>query len=251
MNHDASFQEQSSASGPLSIILITGASRGIGQACAVALAAPGRALALTSRREEDLVETQALCQARGARAERFACDLSNMESIDDLVDEVKARLGGPIHALINNAGIWIEQNIETGPLALWEEALDVNLKAPMRLTRRALEGMLEGGSIIFIGSAASKRSYANGSNYCAAKHGLLGFANALFEDVRERGVKVCSVLPGVVDTDMHASDPLMDHAKMIQPEDVAAAVVFAMNTPAHVCPVEIALQPQRAPKRRS
>ena len=232
------------------VIVITGASRGIGRACALALAAPGVSLALVARSEAALEEVKALCQAKGAQAQGFGCDLAEMDAIDALCEKVKSHFAAPIHTLVNNAGIWIEKPFEQGDLGAWEEALDVNLKAPMRLTRRALDGMPEGGAVIFIGSLASRKTYPGGSNYCAAKHGLLAFAQALFEDVRERGVKVCSVLPGVVDTDMHASDAAMDHAKMIQPQDVAAAVAFALAAPSHVCPIEIALQPQRLPKRR-
>lgn len=231
-------------------ILITGASRGIGKACALALAAPGVTLALTASDCSGMREVADACEAKGAGVMRFGFDLADVDGIKERVAEIQ-ELCGPIHTLINNAGIWIESPFTEGAMDAWERALDVNLKAVMRLTRHALEGMPEGGAVIFIGSAASKRAYAGGANYCAAKFGLLGFAGALFEDIRERGIKVCSILPGVVNTDMHASDASFDQEKMIQPEDVAAAVAYALGAPGNLCPTEISLQPQRYPKRRA
>lgn len=230
-------------------IAITGASRGIGRACAEALAAKGVVLALMASSEEQLKETAAACAAKGATVHCFGFDLSKIDEIAARMAEVKARCGA-IKALVNNAGIWIEKPFADGDMDAWDLALDVNLKAAMRLTRHALDGMAEGGAVVFIASTASRKTYAGGSNYCAAKHGIMGFAGALFEDVRERGIKVCSILPGVVNTDMHAADPAMDKEKLIQPSDVAAAVAFVLSSPPNVCPTEIALQPQRYPKRK-
>lgn len=237
------------ATGP-GAILISGASRGVGRACAEELAAPGVDLALMATSLAALSETIAACEAKGARAVGFECDLSNMRQIDAAARKIKACFGS-VSALVNNAGVWLEAPFEKGSMEAWESALDVNLKGAMRLTRRALEMAPDGSAIIFIGSTASRKVYAGGANYCAAKHGLLGFAGALFEDCRERGIKVCSILPGVINTDMHAKDPLMDKAKMIQPEDVARAARFVLDFPANACPTEISLQPQRAPKKRA
>lgn len=231
------------------VIVITGASRGIGRACALALAEKGASLALMARSVEALEAVAAECEAQGAQTLSLGLDLSEMGAIDQAMSQVIERFGR-VDALVNNAGIWDERPFEQGDMEAWERALDVNLKAPIRLTRRALERMPDGGAVIFIGSTASKRAYAKGTNYCAAKRGLLAFAEALFEDCRERGVRVCSILPGVVDTDMHANDAAMDQAKMIQPEDVASAARFAISAPSRVCVSEICIQPQRAPKRR-
>lgn len=229
-------------------VLITGASRGIGRACAVALAAPGTTLALMAREASHLDGTARDCEARGAVVHRFELDLSDVAAIGSVMARVHA-VCGPLTALVNNAGIWIERPFTDGPMDLWDAALDVNLKAVMHLTRHALDGMLNEGAIVFIASTASRRAYPGGANYCAAKHGLMGFAGALFEDVRERGIKVCSVLPGVVATDMHADDPALDPERMLRAEDVAHAVRYMIESPSHVCPTEIVLQPQRYPKR--
>lgn len=231
-------------------IAITGARSGIGAAIASTLAKPGAVLALVGRDEGSLQATAETCRARGAAAECFAADLSRSAELTALVSRIQEACG-PIHTLINNAGLFLEASILDGDMEAWDRALDVNLKAAIHLTRHALPTMPEGGAVVFIASSASRKAYAGGTNYCAAKFGLLGFAGALFEDVRERGIKVCSILPGIVDTGMHEGDSTLDPAKMIQPEDVAAAVAFALSMPARTCPTEIALQPQRAPKIRA
>jgi NADP-dependent 3-hydroxy acid dehydrogenase YdfG len=233
---------------PPRTILITGASRGIGAAIAIALANPGTVLALTGRDETALQVVADACRDRGAAARCFPADLSKAWRLPGLVSSIR-ELCGPVHTLINSAGIFLEASILEGDMDAWDQALDVNLKASIHLTRHVLTEMPAGGAVVFIASFASRKAYAGGSNYCAAKFGLLGFAGSLFEDVRERGIKVCSILPGLVNTQMHAGDEDLDPAKMIQPEDVAQAVTFALSMPVHVCPTEITLQPQHTPRR--
>lgn len=231
-------------------IIITGASRGIGAAIAEKLAAPGIHLALLARTESALDDIAKRCEALGATVAKIPADLSDMEHVRRAWSAIDA-LGGGAACLVNNAGIWDERNIATGGWESWEKALDANLKAPMLLTTLALSKMTEGSSVAFIGSAASRRAYAGGTNYCAGKFGLLGFAGALFEDVRERGIKVFSILPGQVDTDMHKGEAGIDPSKLIAPSDIAEALAYALQTPARVCPVEIMLAPQRNPKSRT
>lgn len=230
-------------------ILITGASRGIGQACAIQLASPNTNLVLLARTSEDLENTAKLCEKKGAKVFKIALELSNISQIQKTFQHIYT-LVPHIDILINNAGIWIEESFETGDMNLWDQALDVNLKSVIHVTRYVLEKMPENGAIIFIGSTASKRTYANGTNYCAAKYGLLGFSGALFEDIREKGIKVSSIFPGVVNTDMHKYDEKLVKEKMIQPEDIAQSVQFILNTPNNICPTEIVIQPQKNPKNK-
>jgi NADP-dependent 3-hydroxy acid dehydrogenase YdfG len=230
-------------------VVITGASRGIGKECAIKLAQPKTTLILMARKKEDLDSVAKECIQLGANTYCLSIDILK-GNLKEVISDVKTQFGN-IDILINNAGIWIEKpftSCTSSDMDAWDDALDVNLKSAIHLTRYCLDGMPEGGSIIFIGSTASRKSYAGGTNYCAAKFGLLGFANSLFEDIRERGIKVCSILPGVVNTDMHKDDPSFTPEKMIQPQDVAATVQFVLSTPANMCPTEITLMPQKNPK---
>lgn len=233
------------------IIVITGASRGIGKACALKLANHNSVLVLMARKIEELNHVAHMCEDLGAVVETISVDLIDVVSLkkqtEDIINKYKK-----IDVLINNAGIWDEQPFEQGDMDKWDFALDVNLKSAIHLTRYCLEGMkndVDNKAIIFIGSTASKRTYAGGTNYCAAKFGLLGFANSLFEDIREQGIKVSNILPGLVNTDMHKDDPKLEPEKMIQPEDIAKTVEFVLNMPNNVCPLEITLLPQKNPKK--
>lgn len=228
------------------VVVITGASRGIGKECALKLAQVGTTLILMARKKEDLDVVAKECLALGATSHCLSIDILK-DNLKEAISNIKSQFGH-IDILINNAGVWIEKPFESGDMETWDDALDVNLKSAIHLTRYCLDGMPEGGSIIFVGSTASRKSYAGGTNYCAAKFGLLGFANSLFEDIRERGIKVCSILPGVVNTDMHKNDPSFTPEKMIQPEDVATTVQFVLSTPSNMCPTEITLMPQKNPK---
>ena len=234
----------------MKVIVITGASRGIGRACALALAQKNTHLVLIGQESaQNLSWVTKKCTERGATVQPVAINLSNTEDIENKITQVKRELGH-IDALINNAGIWHEAPFEKGDLDFWDNALDVNLKGAIHMTRHCLGAMHEGSAVIFIASIASRKTYAGGTNYCAAKFGLLGFAGSLFEDIREKGIKVCSILPGVVNTDMHKDDPKLEESKMIQPEDVAQTVAFVLSMPGNVCPTEITLMPQKNPKTR-
>ena len=131
----------------------------------------------------------------------------------------------------------------------WDAILDVDLRAPMRLAALALPHLVQSqGVVVFIGSIAAKMGMAGSGVYCAAKHGLAGFAEALFEEVREQGVRVVSVHPGFVATDM-VGGPGLDADLMIQPGDIAELVACAVALPETACAVELVGRPQRSPYR--
>lgn len=230
------------------IIVITGASKGIGRACALALSNNHSTIILIARDEKNLNLVATECHNLGAKTKVIALDLVDTSQVKKAVEQIIAEFG-KIDVLINNAGIWDEQPFEEGDMEKWDAALDVNLKTPIHLSRYCLAAMPKTGAIIFIGSTSSKKSYAGGTNYCAAKFGLLGFANSLFEDIREKGIKVSTILPGLVNTSMHEGDNKLDSSKMIQAEDVAKTVEFILSMPSNVCPLEISLQPQQNPRK--
>lgn len=230
------------------VYLVTGASRGIGKECAIKVASPNSIMILLASKKENCVETEVACMEKGASVFSYGIDLADTRAIKTLISQIKEEHGS-IDVLVNNAGLWDERPFLDGDMDEWDRILDVNLKSCIHMTRYCVEGMKEGGAVVFIASMASKKVYANGTNYCATKWGLLGFAGALFEDVRERGIKVSSILPGVVNTDMHKGDPKLDEYKMIKPEDVAHTLSFILSMSATSCTTEITILPQRNPKR--
>jgi NAD(P)-dependent dehydrogenase (short-subunit alcohol dehydrogenase family) len=105
-------------------------------------------------------------------------------------------------------------------------------------------------AIINIASISGKMSFGGAAVYAASKHALVGFTGSLYEDVREAGIKVCAICPGFVNTGMASRNPDLDPSRMIQPEDVARAVLFVACFPETGCPTEIVIRPQRSPYRR-
>lgn len=225
--------------------LVTGASSGMGRGIALALARSGVDCALIGRDEGRLASTADECRAAGATAFPIACDVGRMEEIESAVQRAVKNLGG-LDFLINAAGIHKSGKAQDVNLADWDSMLDVNFRAIYHLTRHALPEIIRspGGAVISIGSITV--AYSGGGMAAASKRALAGFAEALFEDVREHGTKVCTIHPGYVNTPLVRSDRL-DRDRMIQPENIAATVLFVLQMPGTACPTEITIRPQRSP----
>jgi len=204
--------------------LVTGATGGLGQAIARALARRGAHVLLTARRAEVL---EALAAELGGRA--LACDLSDRGALATLVEEA-----GPVDVLVANAGIPGSGAIDSFTVEEIDRALDVNLRAPMVLARLMCEGMAErgGGQIVFVSSLNGKAGSAGASVYAATKFGLRGFAQSLREDLRPRGVGVSTVFPGFIrDAGMFADSGarLPSYVRTKTADDVGNAVVRAIE----------------------
>jgi short-subunit dehydrogenase len=204
--------------------LVTGASGGLGQAIARALAARGAQVVLTARRAEIL---ESLAAETGGRA--VACDLSDRAAVERLVADA-----GPVDVLVANAGIPGSGRLGSFAVEEIDRAIDVNLRAPMVLARLMSEDMAArgGGHIVFVSSLSGKAATVGSSVYSATKFGLRGFAMGLREDLRPRGVGVSTVFPGFIrDAGMFhdAGTKLPPYVGTKTPEDVAAAVVRAIE----------------------
>jgi len=205
-------------------VLVTGATGGLGDAIARALAARGASLVVTGRRTEPL---EALAAATGARA--VACDLADREAVDRLIAEA-----GDVDALVANAGVPGGGPILNVSVEQIDHALEVNLRAPMVLARRLAEGMVGRGEghVVFVSSLSGKAGTAGASVYAATKFGLRGFAQGLGEDLHPRGVGVSTVFPGFIrDAGMfHRSGAkLPPYVRTKRPDDVGRAVVSAIE----------------------
>lgn len=208
----------------MSTILITGASRGIGAACARRFARDGHRMALLARPSADLTSLASRLDALAVE-----CDLADEHQIRAALERVDRSLG-PVDVLVNNAGIVHRHDVVGHPTADWDRVMAVNLRAPFLLARGVLPGMLarRSGRILNISSISATSGTPGLAAYCASKAGLLGFTRALSQEVKAAGVVVVAVAPGSVDTDMLVGSGFTPD---MSPEDVADVVAFLATAP--------------------
>lgn len=232
---------------------ITGAGRGMGRAIALMLAREGCDVALVARNAGELNDTAQQCEALGVRALSMAFDLADMPALADAIDNT-TRIFGKLNVLVNNAGMHQFASSVDADLDIWDALLNVNLRAVMHATRLSLPHIIAGtqqgqrGAVIFMSSLGGKFSAPTNAGYAATKHALTGFAGSVFEDVRDRNVKVCALYPGWTNTGMRAD--WLEAGELIQPDDIAEAVRFVISSPPTVCPTEIVLHPQSSKAAR-
>ena len=216
--------------------LVTGASGGIGAAIARALHAQGASVALSGTRRDAL---DALAAELGERAHVCPADLRDAAEPDQLIEAAEAA-AGPLHILVNNAGMTRDMLAMRMRDADWQAVLDVDLSAPFRLARATLRGMVRrrAGRIVNISSIVGVTGNAGQSNYAAAKAGLIGMTKALAQEVASRGITVNAVAPGFIVTAMTEALNDAQRTKLAdsiplgrlgQPEDVAAAVTYLVS----------------------
>ncbi|KAK9765646.1 hypothetical protein K7432_005844 [Basidiobolus ranarum] len=233
--------------------VISGASAGIGQNIAVALSREGCRVALLARRENLLQDIKKECSDAGAEEViAIRCDVSSDEEVHAAVAQVKSKFG-QVNILVNNAGVGGGGNMLTSKWEDIDRALMINLRGLMLVTHSFLPLMKDTGRghIINIGSVAGKQTMGGASDYCASKHGVVGFSKSLFEDVRELNIKVNVVNPGYIRTPMTESTKNVDPEKFIQPDDIAETILFLCKFPKTGCPVELEIRPQFSPYVKS
>src|SRR5437588_1160397 len=211
-----------------SVVAITGGGRGIGRATAAALIAEGARVAIGDI-EAQLAERTAEELGRGTIG--LPLDVTDRDSFSVFLDEVENRLG-PLDVLINNAGIMPLGRFVEETDATAQRMIDVNLVGLIYGSKLALERFLprRRGHLVQIASAAGKMGFAGGVTYCATKHAVVGLSEALRAELRDTGVEISVVMPVVVNTELGSGLPETRGIKSVQPEDVAAAIVEALQT---------------------
>lgn len=218
------------------IALVTGASRGIGQAIALELGRRGAVVIGTATTADGAERIGAALRENGIRGDGMALDVTDPNSIEALLAAVEKAYGSPT-ILVNNAGITRDNLLMRMKDEEWNAIIDTNLTSVYRLSKACIRGMMKArkGRIINIASVVGAIGNAGQTNYAAAKAGIIGFSKSLAKEVGSRGITVNTVAPGFIDTDMTRALPEAQRAALLQhipldrlgsPEDVAHAVAF-------------------------
>jgi len=230
---------------PGQVAVVTGAGRGIGKAVALAFAREGAAVVLASRTGSELDAVAAEARGVGGRALVVPTDVTQEPSVARLVDRTLAKFGR-LDILITAAGAAAFGPVADSKLEEWEQMMGVNLKGVYLTCRAVLAPMIRQrrGTIINVVSVAARRPIAGCAVYAASKHGVLGFTRVLAEEMRAHGVRVGAICPGAVNTPLWDSIPNPpDRARMLAPEDVAAAAVLMASLPARASLEDLTILP--------
>ena len=237
------------------VALVTGASSGIGWATAVALGAAGADVAIAARRADRLEELHKQLVEGGVRASALDLDVASEEAcraaVQDCVDEF-----GALDVLVNNAGVMLLGPVHGSDIADWRRMLDVNLWGLLVCTHTALPLIAQsgGGDIVNVSSVAGRRADAGAAVYNLTKFGVHAFSEALRQEALHAGVRVTVVAPGFVETELqgHNTNPVVVQAmtrareqigEVLEPEDIADAIAYAVTRPPHVCLNEVVVRP--------
>lgn len=213
------------------VALITGASRGIGKAIATDMAMAGIKLALNSSTENSIEETRRELSRLGV--EILACpgDLSDKRTPEIIINRVIEHFGG-IDILINNAGIAIPKPVVDTSIDEWDLHMAVNARAPFLLSREAIPYLKksDAATIINISSVVGYKGYINQGAYTASKHALMGMTKVLAQEVHKDDIRVYTIAPGGVFTDMVAKmRPDLDTSELIKPNEISDIVMFILT----------------------
>ena len=219
------------------VALITGASAGIGQATARALAKEGAQLVITARREERLQQLVAEIGSLGSRAIHVVGDASTEDTAREVVSRAMSTFGR-IDILINNTGIGNYKNLVDTSANDYDEMMDVNVRSTFLFTRHVVPVMLQQrqGTILIVSSMAGVYGFPGQAVYCASKFAQVGFAQGLDKELRPHGIKVGTICPGGVKTEFALgkgrTEQSVANSEMLEADDVAQAILFACTQPA-------------------
>lgn len=232
------------------IVMVTGATSGIGEACAKKFANGGYNVIITGRRHDKLEALKTQLETQGARVLALTFDVREREAARKAVESIDGEWAD-IDVLVNNAGLALGLDKEyEGDFNDWDTMIDTNVKGLLNMTRFIVPGMVKRnrGHVINIGSVAGDAAYANGNVYCATKAAVKAITDGLRIDVAESAVRVTNIKPGLVQTNFsnvrfHGDDAKAENVyKGIKPltgDDIADVAYYAASAPAHVQIAEV------------
>ncbi|XP_054272326.1 uncharacterized protein LOC128992659 [Macrosteles quadrilineatus] len=239
------------------VVLVTGASSGIGEGIARTLAHAGATVVLAARRVDKLRSIATELRQAGGNAHAVEMDVCNAQQVTNCIQDIEERIG-PIDVLVNNAGVMFYQMITKCDLPRWQHMVDVNVKGVLNCLAAVLGHMVDRGSghIVNISSDAARKPFPGLAVYSGTKYFVHCLSGALRSEVASSGVKVTDIQPGDVTSELHnyVSDPEAELAydwsakvPILKPADVGEAVLYALSQPSHCAINEILLEPQLLP----
>jgi NADP-dependent 3-hydroxy acid dehydrogenase YdfG len=236
------------------VALVTGASSGIGEATAVALARAGAAVAIGARRKDRLDALAARLRDDGATVVQLDLDVTDEQACADAVRRTREELGG-LDVLVNNAGVMLLGTIVGADPEDWRRMLSTNVLGVMYMTHAAIDGMVEQGSgdIVNISSVAGRTARKGAGVYNASKWAVNAFSESLRQEVTGRGVRISLVEPGAVATELsshitqdearEATRRMAEGMRTLDSDDIARAILYVVSQPPHVAVNEILVRP--------
>jgi NADP-dependent 3-hydroxy acid dehydrogenase YdfG len=236
-------------------VLITGATSGIGRACAHQFAREKYRLIITGRREDRLRDLKNELQKNNAAEVHTLCfDVRNQSEVEAAFNNLP-EAWQKVDVLINNAGLAAGKDpIQSGRRENWERMIDTNIKGVLYVSEQIIPKMIarNSGHIVNVGSTAGKETYPGGNVYCATKHAVEAITEGMRQDLLAHNIRVSRVCPGMVETefslvrfdgDQQKADATYQGMKPLKPEDVADAIYYMVTRPPHVCINDLVLLP--------
>jgi NADP-dependent 3-hydroxy acid dehydrogenase YdfG len=237
------------------VAVVTGASSGIGEATARALAREGASLGLIARRPDRLETLQRELEAAGASVLACEADVRDTSTLEAFAKQMYAELG-PVDCIVNNAGVMLLSELSDAKRDEWRDMVEINVLAAMEVTSVFLPQLLEGGGdIVNVSSVAGRKSRPTSSVYSSTKWAVNGWSEGLRQELTDKDVRVIVVEPGATRTELtnHISDPQLRRRNLenydlydaLKAEDIADVIVFAVSRPRRVSVNEVLIRPTK------
>ncbi|HEY4647741.1 MAG TPA: SDR family NAD(P)-dependent oxidoreductase [Gemmatimonadales bacterium] len=226
--------------------IITGATEGIGRATAFALGRAGYKIGALARTESKIRQLIKDLKAEGIEAAGASADVGRPDQVTPAMDQLTRTLGDP-DVLVNNAGVLIAKPFEELTLEDWDTTMSTNVRSLYLVSRAVVPAMRRrrSGTIVNVASLAGRNGFVGGTAYTASKHAVLGFSRSLMLELRKENIRVITILPGSVATELLRDQPMLksDPAKILQSEDVAATILHSIQLPERALVSELDVRP--------
>jgi 3-oxoacyl-[acyl-carrier protein] reductase len=230
--------------------VVTGGTKGIGRAITEAMLREGASVTIAARHRDAV--TRAIEELKKSAADRirgFVCDVRQPDMVAEMIADAAAAYTG-LHILVNNAGVGIFEPVENLSPEQWQEVIETNLSGMFYCCHEAIPRMKQsGGWIINIGSLAGKNAFPKAAAYNASKFGLIGFSEALMQEVRYDDIRVSYIMPGSVNTEFGGDTADASKAWQLQPEDVAEAVLDLLRHNPRSLASRVEIRPSKPPRK--